>query len=76
MTVTVMVPVKTLLAAASPLPAAVLLLLAFNSVSNLPGRLRFGPSDALMLPVLATLLFDLVAAEVFSVIVTVIVSPT
>jgi hypothetical protein len=53
-----------------------LLLLAFSSVSVLPGRLRFGPSEALMLPVLATLVFDLVAADVFSVIVTVIVSPT
>jgi hypothetical protein len=77
-TVTVIVPVNTLLAAASPLPLATLLLLAFSSPlwNVLAGKPTNGPATALMLPVLLTAVFDLVAAEVFSVIVTVIVSPT
>jgi hypothetical protein len=38
-----MVPVNTLLAAASPLPLATLLLLAFSSVSSLAGQMQVRP---------------------------------
>jgi hypothetical protein len=76
MTVTVIVPVNTLLAAASPLPAGDVAAACLQLGQCLAGQIEVRPGEALMLPVLETLVFDLVAADVFSVIVTVIVSPT
>ena len=77
-TVTVMLPVNTLLAAASPLPASVFSLLASRPMpwKDLPGKPEIVGTEALMLLVRLTLVFDLVDAEVVSAMTMVIVSPT
>jgi hypothetical protein len=58
------------------LPAANVAAACLQLGERLAGQIEVWPDEALMLPVLETLVFDLVAADVFSVIVTVIVSPT